>query len=114
MRTTLTSDGFGQAAAAQPIVLQLQLSSLIAAPVLPIQKSQAITGVVRSSIKRAQDLHKRHPQATAHGGVGVETARTSAQVRATDLIAELQAINSQVERMMAQVERAVASFALAG
>jgi hypothetical protein len=123
MRAKLNSGGGCRASGAQPAVLELRLSSELgrAVPVLPLEMSDAIIGTVHSTmqpvsagfyVERSEALIRGVPLAST--ALPIAPRRTRTQLCAADLIAELQTINTQIHRMMFQVERAVANLAIAG
>src|SRR4051812_23679041 len=123
MRAKLNSEGEGRASRAQPLVLELHVSStpMRAVPVLLLEMSDAIIGAVHSTMKPVGDgFYGERSEGWIHGVPLVRTAMPIApkpkgtQLCAKDLIAELQSINSQIHRMMFQVERAVANLATVG
>ncbi len=80
----------------------------------------AVTGTVAATMKpveqhfygSAKSLTLGTPFGTAGVRRAVRLATPVARVRATDLIGELQEISGQVNRMMAQVERAIDRLAV--
>jgi hypothetical protein len=92
-----------------------------AVPVLPLGVTELLIGAVHSTASRVDPgCYGERSEALIRGVPLLRTAlpivpkpkRT--QLRAKDLIAELESINSQIHRMMFQVERAVANLATGG
>jgi hypothetical protein len=123
MRASLKSGAGSRPGHSRPVVLELQLSSILpqAVPVLLLGVTDPLIGAVHSRAsrvdpgfygERSEALIRGLPLIRAALPIAPKPKRT--KLCAKDLIAELESINSQIHRMMFQVERAVANLATAG
>ena len=123
MRASVKSGGGSRPGHGRPVVLELQLSSMFAqaVPVLRLGFTDPLIGAVHSTASRVDTrFYGERSEALIRGLPLIRTALPSVskprrtKLCAKDLIAELESINSQIHRVMFQVERAVANLATAG
>ena len=105
-----------------PVIQVLRLSSaLFGATVALPALADPLDGSIQTKVRlQSERFFGERSESLIHGAPlparssSVATERTPGQLSAKDLIAELQTINSQIHRMMFQVERAVANLATVG
>jgi hypothetical protein len=121
MRAKLRSERQKRADGLKPVVQELRLSPVRVAPTISLTTSDLLSGAVHSSMRPIDEgSYRERSEALVRGVPLAPIAPPVAQklaaprVSAKDLIAELQSINTQIHRMMFQVERAVANLATAG
>lgn len=105
----------------QPVIQELRLFASWSEPTALPEDHFLISGGVHANMRDAGEHFYGEPSETLIRGIPIPRAAPPPdpppirpQLSAKDLIAELHSINTQIHRMMFQVERAVAKLATTG